>query len=245
MNLGKKRFLFILTLACMLATAGMLSYMRAHQRLGPPGVRTSPTDDPKRLHVDLPQLVLDYTSKEEPIDKVVLDFLPKDTSFGSRRYEGPDRFEVIANVVLMGTDRTSLHKPQFCLAGTGWNVDYSRSHEDKIHMTNPIEYDLPVMKLFTTKQMKFNGQEFPASGIYVYWFVDDRSYTAQHWQRMWWMARDFLRTGVLHRWAYITFFAACPPGQEQVTYERMRKLIAAAVPEFQLPPRPVEQAMVK
>jgi hypothetical protein len=48
------------------------------------------------------------------------------------------------------------------------------------------------------------------------------------------MARTLLTTGVLERWAYITFFAPCQPGQENETYERMKKLIAAAVPDFQL-----------
>jgi hypothetical protein len=50
------------------------------------------------------------------------------------------------------------------------------------------------------------------------------------------MARDVLFTGELDRWAYITFFSVCAPGQEDATFERMKKLIAAAVPEFQLVP---------
>jgi hypothetical protein len=57
------------------------------------------------------------------------------------------------------------------------------------------------------------------------------------------MARTLLSSGVLERWAYVSFFAPCAPGQEAETYERMKKLIAASVPEFQLvhrgaPPAP-------
>jgi len=55
---------------------------------------------------------------------------------------------------------------------------------------------------------------------------------------MWWMARDVIRTGVLQRWAYVSYFAVCPPGAEEATFQRMKKLIVASVPEFQLTPRP-------
>ena len=51
---------------------------------------------------------------------------------------------------------------------------------------------------------------------------------------MWWMARDLITKGVLQRWAYISCFSVCPPGQEEALYARMREWIAAAVPQFQL-----------
>jgi hypothetical protein len=40
----------------------------------------------------------------------------------------------------------------------------------------------------------------------------------------------------LQRWAYISYFSPCLPGQEGPTFERVKKLIAASVPEFQLTP---------
>ena len=53
---------------------------------------------------------------------------------------------------------------------------------------------------------------------------------------VWWLTRDLLTRGVLQRWAYISYFAVCVPGQEDATFDRMKSLIAASVPEFQLPP---------
>jgi len=55
---------------------------------------------------------------------------------------------------------------------------------------------------------------------------------------MWWMARDLFHTGVLQRWTSVSCLSACLPGQEDATFERMKKFIAASVPEFQLVPRP-------
>ena len=70
--------------------------------------------------------------------------------------------------------------------------------------------------------------------IYVFWFVADDSLTADHNDRMRRMAIELVRTGKLQRWAYVSCMAVCLPGREAATYERMKQLIAASVPEFQL-----------
>jgi hypothetical protein len=66
--------------------------------------------------------------------------------------------------------------------------------------------------------------------------VADGEQTPDHLQFMKWLARDLLRTGVLQRWTYVSYFAYCVPGQEDATFEKMKSLIAHSVPEFQLPP---------
>jgi hypothetical protein len=55
---------------------------------------------------------------------------------------------------------------------------------------------------------------------------------------MWWMAKNLLQTGELQRWAYVSCFSVCLPGQEDATFERMKKFLAASVPEFQTTPKP-------
>jgi hypothetical protein len=187
--------------------------------------------------------VLDCTSEAIEVDKTTLGWLPQDTSFGQRVYRAPDGFQTSVNVVLMGSDRTSIHKTEFCLEGQGWAIDRNASSQATVPVDRPFRYDLPVTKFVATKQVTVQGQPVTARGIYVLWFVaDNDEYTARHWQRMWWMARDLLRTGVLQRWASISYFAACAPGQEDATFERMKKFIVASAPEFQLVPRPANTA---
>jgi hypothetical protein len=108
---------------------------------------------------------------------------------------------------------------------------------DRVPLDKPFAYELPVMHLIATKSGEMNGQRTTLQGVYVYWFVDANRYTPSHAERMLWMARDVLLTGELDRWAYVAFFSMCAPGQEDVTFERMKKLIAASVPEFQLVPK--------
>jgi hypothetical protein len=241
MRMKRHNLLLIVTLVCIAGTAGVLLRMRANQRLGLPGVRTATLQEtaasPLRCKVVLPETVLSYSSEEVPTDKITLDFLPQDTSYGQRLYRGSDKFEILMNVVLMGTDRTSIHKPQFCLGGQGWAIDDTKSGEATVRIERPILYDLPVMKLVTNREIEVNKRRAVYRGIFVYWFVDHERYTARHWQRMWWMARDVLRTGELQRWAYVTCFAVCRPGEEDATFDRMKSFIRASVPEFQLVPR--------
>jgi hypothetical protein len=224
-------------LALIAAAAGFLNQVGNRQVLAPPGVKTHPLPGSIRLQAELPERVLDYESEELEVDQTTLGTLPKDTSFGMRRYKGADDFTIDLRVVLMGHDRTSMHKPQICLSGQGWQINDSGSTESTLHIQRPCEYELPVVKLVTTS---VDSQNHSSSGIYVYWYVADDALSASTsgFQRMWLMAAKLLRTGVLQRWAYVSCLAACPPGQEAATFDRMKQFIAAAVPEFQLYPRP-------
>ena len=232
----------ILAVVLMLTAAAVLVHVDRHQALAPPGVRTHPQPDSIRLQAELPARVLDYDSKWAEPDDLTLSTLPKDTSFGQRVYQAPDGFLINMRVVLMGRDRTSMHKPQICLTGQGWNIDDSLSTQTTVPVYQPFAYDLPVVELVAHA---VDGQNRTWSGVYVYWYVADDALSASTsgFQRMYWMAAKMLRTGVLQRWAYVSCFATCAPGQENATFERMKPFIAACVPEFQLYPKPKPPAL--
>jgi hypothetical protein len=144
-------------------------------------------------------------------------------------------FWVNANIVLMGTDRTSIHKPEFCLPGQGWQIGPKETAAISIPGEHP--YQLQVAKWTISNVLQgADGRKQQVSGLYVFWFVANNEQTTSHEQRIWWLTRDLLTTGVLQRWAYVSYFAICLPGQESATFDEMKKLIAASVPEFQLPP---------
>ncbi|HMP84792.1 MAG TPA: exosortase-associated EpsI family protein, partial [Verrucomicrobiota bacterium] len=224
------------------------AHLKTNQKLGNPGVKTEPLADSQNLRVLLPEAVPGYTSEYIETDKFVMDQLPPDTSFGQRRYVSEDgKFMALANVVLMGSDRTSIHKPQFCLTGQGWEIDSAASSEELIRVERPQPYDLPVTRLVATRQIKDNDRVVTARGIYVYWFVADDVFLADPsgLKRGLLTARELLRTGMLQRWSYVAFFSICAPGQEAATFERMKEIISKAVPEFQLSPKPAQHAAAR
>jgi len=237
---AKKLTLVVVTLLLIAGTAGVLVRVKAKQTLGPPAVTTRPVPGSQNLEVVLPEFVLDYSSEIIEQDEIAVATLPADTSYGQRLYRAPDGFWAVVNVVLMGSDRTSHHKPQYCLEGAGWKIDGEVSSRETIRMTRPREYDLPVMRIVATRQVDADGQPHTLRRVYVYWFVADDALSGDPsgFERMWSMARQLLTTGILQRWAYVPYSAVCLPGQEEATYQRLKKLITSSVPEFQLTPKP-------
>jgi hypothetical protein len=220
-------------------TAFLLLHLKAHQRLGDPGVKTRPLANNKNLEVLLPEAAPGYTSEILTNNEALLQVLPADTSFRVRAYLANDGFWSQVSVVLMGADRSSIHKPQICMTGQGWALDNSLARVEEVPMERPFAYALPINKVVGTKVITdAQGRTQTVSGIYLYWFVDGTHYTASSWRWMaWLLPRDLLLHGVLERWAYISYFSPCLPGQETATLDRMKKLIAATVPEFQLVPK--------
>jgi hypothetical protein len=95
------------------------------------------------------------------------------------------------------------------------------------------------MKLTASKLVRFgDGREVKLYCYYVYWFVADQHLTAEHGERMWWMAKELLRSGTLQRWAYVSCLSHFLPGQETATYERIRRFISTVAPDFQLATKP-------
>jgi exosortase len=246
---SRQAWTVLTTVVLMIGLSGQfLVFKRANQRLGQPGVKVVPEtvygcEDsgsntngsfPISDHgVYLPATVLDYTSTNLPIARTVFEWLPRDTVYGQRLYRAPDGLSLLNNVVLMGADRTSIHQPQYCLPAGGFAI--TKTEKDTLRILRPQPYDLPVAKLTAKGTAKLaNGQTDPTVAIYVYWFVADNQLTADHVQRMWWMSRDLVSTGVLQRWAYVSYLSYCYPGSEDALYARMKDFIIASIPEFQL-----------
>ncbi len=234
------KVIFGIALCLMVSLAVVLTRVQGMQHMGVPGVKVVERpvyrDDGEVVGtnaVALPETVLNFKSKELPVAKVVNDWLPKDTVYGQRVYEAGDGFWLQATVVLMGADRTSIHKPEYCLTGQGFQT--RKTERDAIEVLQPHPYQLSVVKMTVHREATTpEGQRIPQSALYVYWFVADQQLTADHNERMLWAVRDQITRGTLQRWAYVSCFSLCQPGQEEATYARIKEWIAASVPQFQI-----------
>ncbi|MEO6036222.1 MAG: exosortase-associated EpsI family protein [Verrucomicrobiota bacterium] len=232
--------LLIIALVMIGGTARFLAYIKVNQRLGKPGVLLgntplfdTETNRVANTTVILPENIPGYSSVAMPVTSIELSMLPKDTTFGKRRYWTSSGGNADLSVVLMGQDRTSIHKPEFCLVGQGWTIE--QTEKVNLKMKRPYEYEMPVMKMTASIHVKDdNGNPMVVRGIYVYWFVADNKLTASHDARMLSMARNLLTTGTLERWAYISYFSRCYPGKEDETFNRLNEFIVSSAPEFQL-----------
>jgi hypothetical protein len=223
-------------LGMMAATGGSLAKLRMD--LGAPGVKVGPGplfnesgQVVAQQSVLLPEEVLGCKGSNMPVARVELEILPKDTMFGRKLYRN-DNFAVVTSVVLMGRDRTSIHDPHYCLDAAGWQIE--KTEQVVLPMDRPHAYELHALKLttFRTAQNSY-GQPIQVRGFYVYWFVAADQLTANQGERMWSIARTMLEKGVLERWAYISYFVTCHPGEEAATLAHLEQFIRASVPEFQ------------
>jgi len=233
---NKNWLIFIVALVLMAGTAGLLLRLKSVQKLGQPGIISAPIPGEKvMVKIDLPEHVLDFTSTNLPESAVELGFFPKDTSFVRRLYQDSDGHQMSTTIVLMGADRTSIHKPDYCLPGQGWHIDSKNVVNVPVGGAKP--YQLPVAKwLISANSQMPDGRTVKRSGIYTFWFVTDGEQTPDFYGYLRRLTRNLVFTGVLERWAYVSCYSTCEPGQEDAAFARMEKLISASVPEFQLPP---------
>lgn len=230
----RQRILTVISLAMIAGTAALLAMVP--QKLGRPGVKTVQVAGTNRLRIDLPEHVLDFSSTNQEPDAESVGMLPADTSFGGRVYFKPHSIPYVSSVVLMGTDRTSIHKAEYCLQGQGLHID--QFSQDTVPMSQPQPYDLPIIKILATETGQINGKPVTKKCVYVYWYVADGALSNDRsgFGRMWDMTKKLVFTGVLQRWAYVRFYAFCDPGQEDATYESIKRMITVAVPQFQTTP---------
>jgi hypothetical protein len=242
--MNRQKTKLLATAISLLLLGGVaLAYFQTHQRLGAPGVKTAAIPG-GNLKVLLPARVLNYESEELPVAEIVTNTLPRDTSYGDRVYKSPDGFEIQASIVLMGTDRTSLHKPQFCLEGQGWRID-GAPIQTSVLVDQPYPYQLPLIKLIGSREATIKGQKAVIRCLCVYYYVTDGAISGSPtgMELMWQIARTQLTTGTMQRWAYVRFIAWCEQGREDAAFEKMKHFIAAAAPEYQLTPAPKETTL--
>ena len=96
----------------------------------------------------------------------------------------------------MGTDRTSIHKPEYCLTSQGWRIVGQETIQ--VPIPKPRPYSLRARKFLTSRVARTpSGRAQPLSGVYLFWFVADGRLAAGHFERIAWMTWDLLRTGWL------------------------------------------------
>lgn len=228
----------LLSLAVIGAGFGLLNRLRSHQELGRPAVAVVPevlqptTNNVVRTNaVVMPETLPGFRSVPGEITALEMGALPPDTSFGRRIYSAVEgNFFVQANVVLMGSDRTSIHQPDFCLTGVGWNIQ--RKQQAEITVGSAPGRPLTVSRYDASKLVRLpDGRVIQIAGIYVFWFAADGAETASAWHRTVATMQSVLLKNTLPRWGYLSFFAQCPPGQEDDTFNRITRLIADYAPQ--------------
>ena len=125
--------------------------------------------------------------------------LPADTQFVKSAFTNSAGTRLHTSIVLSGTARDSIHRPQRCLKGQGNTLENEYSLEVPINGRNPL-----VVRVIKTSRIFQTAEgEVPYYGFYAYWFVGQTRETSSHYVRMFWLAWDRVVNSEANRWAYI------------------------------------------
>lgn len=179
----------------------------------------------------LPDMVGDWIGGAmEGLSEAEKRILPADTGGIRRRYSRPGKGEVTCSVILAGRDVTSIHRPELCLPGQGWNIQWEQV--ETIRVPGLRGGELKVMRMDAAHTVTLAGPNRPARAIFIYWFVGKDRVTPYHWQRIFWTTRDRVLRNLNHRWAYLLIATPVRPEETAEAQARAQAEAMQLLGEF-------------
>ncbi len=188
------------------------------------------------VEMHLPETALGFSGKNQPISEGERVLLPSDTEIVKKLYTNPQGELMYFQIVLSGVDRRSIHRPEICLTGQGWQV---RSGE-VIPVKLQSGHTLSVMVLDIFRPGRNSSKEGEVEALYAYWFVSADAQTPYHFQRIARTSLDLLLHNKAHRWAYVIAMAPILQGHipngknREETLQLVKDFIRETIPSFQL-----------
>lgn len=157
--------------------------------------------------------------------------LPRDTVIFKKQYfhEEDEARSVYAGVVLSGSDRSSIHRPELCMPSQGHSIESRELIEIPLDGRAPLQ----VMILNLSRRLPNGVMHY---SYYAYWFVGKNVETPHHMERMWLMATDRIFRNISHRWAYISLAGSKAGIDSREHLETLREVIPLLYPQISLIP---------
>jgi hypothetical protein len=185
------------------------------------------------VNLALPDSIGGYLGFDEDVSLAERRILPADTEFAKKRYVGAFPSEINCEIVLSGAQKSSIHRPQVCLAGQGWTIVQEQ----------PLQVALMGGATQRVRLLTLSRQEKgrPVTGYFLYWFVGRNRTTDDHVKRILYTSWDRVVHGVNHRWAYVIVSGMIPgasppwsPAARQ-TLRQLTQLTQQLIPAIQRP----------
>ena len=181
-------------------------------------------------------LGVDWIGQDVPVSAMERAILPPDTGYSRMNYISlQDRSQqVFVSIVLSGRDRTSIHRPELCLAGQGWTIRGRMGH--RFGYPGAARASIPATVLRVQREIASpRGGHRKVPSLVAYWFVGRGRVVATHWERMGWSILDRLRHWQNHRWAYVLVQTGAGDG-DAAALARLQAVLDQTLPAFEPPP---------
>ncbi len=199
------------------------------------------TDPATGMVMELPDRIPGCGTYEPPVSDEEKKWLPGDTGIMKRMYypltsrdgEEARQRAILATLILSGTDRRSLHRPEVCLDGQGWEI-WKREVE-----TLAIgDGTLDVMDFYLRKKIhQQDGTLKQVRAHYVYWWIGKSTSTASDFERILITVLDNMFRNINNRWGYpsvmVNVDTDAGEGAEEEARQRAFEFIRQYAPMFQ------------
>lgn len=154
--------------------------------------------------------------------------LPADTHLVKKVYRSPSASgaPLQVSIVISGAEQVSIHRPQMCLTGQGFDITRERTLPIPLEGRDPLK--LRVLDV-TRRYRAANGQMVEQPSFYAYWFAARGHETPSHWHRMFYAAWDRVVRGEASRWAYVSIGGSVS-AENQVQREQLTRFVGALYP---------------
>lgn len=180
----------------------------------------------------LPPRVGEWEGKEMAVPFLVEKFLPAGTEFLRKSYRAPaagdtPAAEVLVTVVTSGANRRSIHRPERCLQGQGWQI-VSRDRWG-IPVSTGSRTKLEVTRLVIRRVWLEEKQKMEVKGVVLYWFMGHDRLTGNNSKRLLWGWWDRVVRGLNYRWSYALLISPVDRSVAE-TSEQMARFAAQLLP---------------
>jgi len=152
------------------------------------------------VEMKLPDRVGEFHGKDQDVSESEKVILPKDTEFAKKSYEDYSGDQLFCQIVLSGGEKRSIHRPEICLPGQGWNIKSGEVIPIKLNNGDTLK----VTKLIIARPTETQpGVRREFRMVFLYWFVGKNMTTPYHWMRLFHANWDRVVNNTNHRWAYV------------------------------------------
>ncbi len=132
------------------------------------------------------------------------NLFPEDTTVLRKLYSGMGGNAYLVTIVIAGKQRVSIHRPQICLRGQGYNV----LDQESIQVGDGRESSFRASMLEIVEERVAGGgallTQKQRTTRMLYWFVSAKRQTHSHYLRMFHTLIGRVIHGRVYRWAYIS-----------------------------------------
>ena len=185
--------------------------------------------------MELPGTLVGLWGSDQPVSEAEKVILPADTEFAKKFYSDGLGSDIHCQIVLAGSEKRSIHRPEVCLPAQGWTIKSGEVVPVKLADGKTLE----VMKLTVSRPVTLNnGAQRELTSVFCYWFIGKNATTPHHFVRVLKTNLDMLLHNTNHRWAYVIVNAPVLEGfvsggkNLQQTTDRLEAAIAELAPQI-------------